>query len=161
LPDNWSLKKLLGQHPSRPFNPTVANTFFRAGEIEAWGRGIQRVFDACREAGTPEPRIQVEPGELWFEFPFSPGYLSSISLGSTTDETAQETPVKTPVKTFERILEILEVNPRLTLAEVAGMIGKSLSAVERASAKLVREGRLRYVGPRKGGHWEILGDHDG
>jgi ATP-dependent DNA helicase RecG len=94
---------------------------------------------------------------LWFEFPFSPGYLSSISLGSTTDETAQETPVKTP----ERILEILGVNPRLTLAEVAGTIGKSLSAVERASAKLVREGRLRYVGPRKGGHWEILGDHDG
>lgn len=40
------------------------------------------------------------------------------------------------------------------------MIGKSLSAVKRASAKLVREGRLRYVGPRKGGHWEIPGDDD-
>jgi len=32
-----------------------------------------------------------------------------------------------------------------------------LSAVERASAKLVKQARLRYVGPRKGGRWEVLG----
>ena len=53
LPEGWSLEKLLGQHPSRPFNPDVANAFFRAGEIETWGRGIQRILEACREAGTP------------------------------------------------------------------------------------------------------------
>jgi len=44
----------------------------------------------------------------------------------------------------------------LTLAEVAETIGKSLSAVERASAKLVKAGRLKYVGPRQGGHWEVI-----
>jgi ATP-dependent DNA helicase RecG len=134
------------------------------GGLES-GRGIQRVFEACRAAGTPQPLVQVEPGELWFEFPFAPAYLESIFSGKTTQETTQETPVKTPVetrvetpvKTPERILEVLRANPRLTLAEVAGRIGKSMSAVERASAKLVREGRLRYVGPRKGGHWEVLG----
>jgi len=46
----------------------------------------------------------------------------------------------------------------MTLLEVAEAIGRSLSAVERASAKLAKEGRLRYVGPRKGGHWEVLED---
>jgi ATP-dependent DNA helicase RecG len=131
------------------------------GEIEVWGRGIQRVFEACRAAGTPPPRVQVEPGELWFEFPFAPAYLESILSGKTTQGTPAKTPVETlvetPVKTPERILGVLRANPRLTLAEVAGGIGKSVSAVERASAKLVREGRLRYVGPRKGGHWEVLG----
>jgi len=64
--------------------------------------------------------------------------------------------VKTPVKTPERILELLRTNPTLTLSEVAEVIGKSKRAVERASAKLVNESRLRYVGPRKGGHWELL-----
>ena len=44
----------------------------------------------------------------------------------------------------------------MTLAEVAAQIGKSVSAVERASAKLVTEGQLKYVGPKKGGHWEVL-----
>ena len=31
LPENW----LLGPHPSQPYNPDVANAFFRAREIEA------------------------------------------------------------------------------------------------------------------------------
>lgn len=60
-------------------------------------------------------------------------YVESIFLGKTAQETAQETPVETtarmpvetPVKTPERILEVLRANPRLTLAEVAGRIGKS------------------------------------
>src|SRR5690606_34171836 len=41
LPEGWSMEKLLGRHPSRPYNPDIANTFFWSGDIEAWGRGIQ------------------------------------------------------------------------------------------------------------------------
>lgn len=40
LPETWTVKKLLAQDSSRPFNPLVANAFFCAGPIEAWGRGI-------------------------------------------------------------------------------------------------------------------------
>ena len=43
----------------------------------------------------------------------------------------------------------------MTLTEVASTIGKSLSAVERASSKLVKQGKLKHVGPQKGGHWEV------
>jgi ATP-dependent DNA helicase RecG len=68
---------------------------------------------------------------------------------------APKTPVKTPVKTPEAVLRLLKERPDMTLAEVADAIGKSLSAVERASAKLVKAGRLKYVGPKKGGHWEV------
>lgn len=67
-------------------------------------------------------------------------------------KTLVETPVKMPVK----ILTILKDHPEYTLTEVAAAIGKSLSAVERASAKLVKAGKLRRVGPAKGGHWEVL-----
>jgi ATP-dependent DNA helicase RecG len=80
LPENWSVEKLRKQHSSRPFNPSVANAFFRAGEIEAWGRGIERIFDACQEAGAPEPRIEYEPGDLWVEFLFPPEYLAVIPV---------------------------------------------------------------------------------
>ena len=156
LPDSWSVKKLLAQHPSRPFNPTIANTFFRAGEIEAWGRGIRHVFDACRKAKTPKPLIQVEPGEFCFEFPFSPAYLANISLGNATPKMSEEMSVEMSVEMSERILDVLRANPRLALAEVAGRIDKSVRTVERATTRLVREGRLRRVGPRKGGYWEVL-----
>ena len=48
LPDEWTIKNLLGKHRSRPYNPDIANVFFRAGEIEAWGRGIERMILACK-----------------------------------------------------------------------------------------------------------------
>lgn len=62
----------------------------------------------------------------------------------------------TTVKTPTAILLCLTASPSMTLTEVAAEIGKSLSAVERASSKLVKEGRLKYAGPKKGGHWEVL-----
>jgi len=40
--------------------------------------------------------------------------------------------------------------------QVAMRIGKSTSTVERAVAVLVKDGRLRFVGPRKSGRWEVL-----
>ena len=151
LPDQWTVGKLLGPHSSRPFNPNVANAFFRAGEIEAWGRGIQRIFDACRAAEASTPEIRYAPGDLTVEFPFPARYLAA--LAAVGDAGA---PVKTPVKTPVKIIACLKENPQMSLSEVAQAIGKSLSAVERASAGLVRAGKLRRIGPAKGGHWEVL-----
>jgi ATP-dependent DNA helicase RecG len=65
-------------------------------------------------------------------------------------------PVKTPVKTQDLILQFLKEQPNRTLAEVAEATSKSLSAIERASAKLVKTGRLKYIGPKKGGRWEVI-----
>jgi len=64
--------------------------------------------------------------------------------------------VKASVKTPVAILELLSRNPGMTLAEVAAEVGRSVRAVEMASTKLVKEGRLRHIGPQKGGRWEVL-----
>ena len=47
LPQGWTLKRFLGKHPSNEPNPDIANPFFRASEIEAWGCSIERIFAAC------------------------------------------------------------------------------------------------------------------
>ncbi len=145
LPPDWTVKKLKGKHPSRPFNPDIANAFFRAGVIEAWGRGIEHMVDSCRAADCPEPNFRCESG-LWVDFEFP----------ASIPETPVETPVEMTVETPGKILNFLRANPSATLADVATVIGKSLSTVERASSKLVNAGKLRFVGPRKGGHWEVL-----
>ena len=163
LPEGWGLDDLLREHASVPYNPLVANAFFRAGEIEAWGRGIQSIFQACREAGTPEPRIRLTGHDLWVDFDFSPVYLQTVSaLGSGEpitepgEKTSVKTSVKASVKTADALLELLRRNPQMTLAEVAAEVGRTVRAVEMASAKLAKAGRLRFVGPQKGGHWEVL-----
>ena len=155
LPQGWTVEKLRGEHASIPFNPDIANAFFRAGEIESWGRGIHQIFQSCLDAGGPEPRLHYEPNELLLEFPFSEDYLRELDLGQTHDGD-KKTSVKTSVKTPDALLKLLEQNPEMTLAEAAAKIGRTVRTVEMASAKLVKAGKLRYVGPQKGGHWEVI-----
>ena len=97
-------------------------------------------------AKVPEPGLRYEQSGLWIEFWFP----------KAVKKTMVETRVETRVETPGKILDYLLVNPNASLAEVATAIGKSLSAVERASSKLVKENKLRFIGPRKRGHWEVL-----
>jgi len=48
LPENWTVDRLTEKHPSKPFNPDIANTLFRAGYIESWGRGTIKIINACK-----------------------------------------------------------------------------------------------------------------
>ncbi len=70
LPSDWTIEKLLQKHSSQPFNPDLATVFFRAGLIEAWGRGIERILESCASAGVPPPTLRDEPTGLWIEFHF-------------------------------------------------------------------------------------------
>lgn len=40
LPEGWTVDTLMKPHNSRPYNPDIANVFYRTGYIEHWGRGI-------------------------------------------------------------------------------------------------------------------------
>ena len=94
LPPDWSVEQLTGEHSSRPHNPGLAYAFFRAGMIEAWGRGIRRIAHACETAGNPAPEWKVEPGGgLWLEFPYSTAYRRTADLlakHASADETGQK-----------------------------------------------------------------------
>jgi len=110
LPPDLTVERLLGKHSSQPFNPDVANAFFRAGMIEAWGRGIERMMGACEKAGTPVPEFDCEQTGLWTVFHYSPERM----VGAT-QETTQET-------TQEKILALLRFNPSMTRNELAANI---------------------------------------
>ncbi|MGB3918613.1 Fic family protein [Thiothrix litoralis] len=93
--------------------------------------------------------------------PFIAFILTMIrdALSSMEDKTLGKTRVKTQVKLAEQILLLLQQQPTITLAEVAETLGKSVSAIERAVAKLRKAGGLQRVGGSKGGYWEIeVGD---
>jgi len=87
LPEGWTTHTLLDPHASQLHNPDLANTFFRAGEIEAWGRGIARIFSACRLAGSPDPELKFEGGGFWMHFAFDEAYMRLITPEVTPEVT--------------------------------------------------------------------------
>lgn len=70
-------------------------------------------------------------------------------------ETKVKTRVQPKPRTPEQILSLLREQPELSLVEVAGVIGRAVSTVERAAARLQAEERLRHVGPKKSGRWDV------
>lgn len=118
LPHEWTAAKLKEKHASQPFNPDIANAFFRAGSIEAWGRGIELMVGACRQIGFPEPVLEYETSGLWVNFQFPEQAAPRTAPGE-----------KTRKKTREKILRLLRDNPRLSTEELAEALGITRKAV--------------------------------
>ena len=64
--------------------------------------------------------------------------------------------VKMSEEMSEKILTILQSDPQHTASQLATALGVTTRTIERAIAALRKEGRLRRIGPTKGGRWEVL-----
>lgn len=106
LPASWTADKLLAPHDSRPPNPDIANSFFRAGLIEAWGRGYDKIREACKEAGAPRPTVELDGGlRISWKWQVSRPRAGVVST-EVTDPVAD--PVGDPVA---RLLRLLRTGP--------------------------------------------------
>ena len=109
LPDGWTVDTLLSSHRSMPYNPDIANTFFRAGEVEAWGRGIERIIKGCNEDGFSTVDFRYDACGLWTTFSYQyparvVGHEENIKKTTpTTTLTGHETTKETSRKHQENI----------------------------------------------------------
>jgi ATP-dependent DNA helicase RecG len=61
-------EKLTKPHESKPWNPIIANVFYRAGIIERWGSGTLNIIDWCDENGNPPPNWSEQAGSVFVTF---------------------------------------------------------------------------------------------
>jgi len=60
MPANLSsTEKLFEKHSSKPFNPKLADIFFKSGMIEAWGRGFDKIKESCEKYDAPLPEYNI------------------------------------------------------------------------------------------------------
>ena len=98
------VEDLMKTHRSQSYNPLIANAFFRSGQIESWGRGIEKIAETCKAWGKPSPIIEFKRG---CEFSVTFYSDANISTNFTTNITINEAQ--------KRILTIMAVNPRVTV----------------------------------------------
>ena len=83
-------------------------------------------------------------------------------LGSTSSRTSgkrtvrrSESSAPATSKTSGKIIELVKENANVTIPELSGIIGVSDRSVERNLRKLQDQGKLRRIGPARGGYWEV------
>ena len=152
--EDWTIENLLGSHRSRPYNPDVANVFFRAGEIETWGRGIERIVKVCKSYGCPDPTFRYSTGEMWMIFHFSKEYQKGIK--ENLQNGLPKMSSKMSSKTQGDIIRLMEENPQISTREMATILGLVQRTIIRNINDLKAAGLIKRVGPAKGGRWETL-----
>jgi len=91
------------------YNPPIAAAFFRAGYIETWGRGIEKINHECDVAGVHKP-------DYYYEF-------AGLMITFQEDIKGKTRVEKAKLKTLDLILETLSTYPNMTLANVAKKLG--------------------------------------
>ncbi|MBQ3801593.1 MAG: putative DNA binding domain-containing protein [Treponema sp.] len=147
FPSDWTADTLLQKHRSLPHNPDIATTFFRAGFIESWGRGIEKICTLCKEYGIPSPEYTVHSNDIMMLF----------KAGEPVNEAENEAePINDPInEPINEVLAVIRDYPALSKEKIAEKIGMSRATVTRALAKLVEAGKIQRIGSNKTGYWKV------
>jgi len=143
LPTNWTVAKLKVKHPSQPNNPDIANCFFRAGLIEAWGRGTLKIINACKLAKVELPVFNYELDEFSVTFTYTTKQVTTAKIPTTAT-------------TADKVLQLIVENNEITIPELARVIGVAEITIKRALRELQQQGKLMREGGNKSGHWEVM-----
>ena len=166
LPEDLYIEKLIGKHTSKPRNPKMAEAFYRAGFIEAWGRGIEKVISAFKAEKLTPPTFSEDQGGMTVNILREK--FKAVNLSGTTYINQYKNPERTEpnrtktepnrTKTEQkiRIIELISKNPGITRVEISNALGLHESSIQRRLEALVRDGKLRHIGPTNGGFWEVL-----
>lgn len=68
LPFGLTPEALTRPHQSLPWNPLIAQSFFRRGIIETWGRGTLKMMELTEQAGLTAPEFESGGGEVVVRF---------------------------------------------------------------------------------------------
>lgn len=127
LPMGWTLDKLMGQHKSLLRNPSLATTFYRAGLIESFGRGIGTILSQFKDCPEFEPIFEADSG-------FSVTFKNELYC--------KQLAVQGRAGPEKVILDYLAANHSGTYAEITNGTGLSSRQVQRLSGILHEKGLI-------------------
>ena len=79
FPEELASKNLFEKHYSKLYNPLIAQTFFKAGFIESWGRGFEKIKTECEKSNTSLPEIEIQTNGVMVKCNPSKIYMDLLS----------------------------------------------------------------------------------
>ena len=129
----------------KPFNPIIANVFYKAGFIENWGRGTLNIIDECISYGLPKPTFEYEWAAVKVTF-YKPknnvGINEGINVGINVG--------------INELYKFIEKNQPVRISYIKEYFNQvSTRTLERWIKKLKDEDKIEYIGSKKTGGYYI------
>ena len=155
-PELDSADKLFMKHSSKPYNPKLANVFFKSGMIEAWGRGFEKIKEACALYDGPLPEYRISKSGIMVLCKACDRYLDLLSGNEKIDSIISDERImsekmselkKEPIV---QIVNYLKGNEEITTAKGMEITGKSEAQVRRYLKALCDLGMIKSTRTTKG-----------
>jgi ATP-dependent DNA helicase RecG len=154
LEHGWTIEDLIAAHRSQPHNPLIAGGFFRSGQIESWGRGLDRITEACRSWRKRDPVFDFKHGNE-----FSVTFFSDVDITArdtnrdTNKDTNKDTNRDTLSETQNELLKLMMENPQITAKQISDELDINERNVKKNIKALKDAGLIERVGTTRTGHW--------
>ena len=163
FPAGWTADTLMKKHGSRPHNPDIANCFFRAGLVEIWGRGIEKICDTCRTHGVPQPAYTVYAEDIMVMFaagsaagrPAIRTYVSEL-MSESMSELVDKSMTKLERTRFLALLEHMKEHDSISSAEAALALGVDRKAASRLLRRAETLGVMTSDGKTKNKKYRMI-----
>ncbi len=154
MPDNLSsTEKLFEKHSSKPFNPRLAGIFFKSGMIEAWGRGFDKIKDACEKYNNaPLPEYSISDVGIMVLCKPCEQYMKLLYAGNPLIKNERIMSGLLSEREMNNVIEIIRyLDDNDTIDNVKGreLTGKSAATVRRYLSRLCDVGLLEQIGTSK------------
>jgi len=145
LPEDFTVQTLLDKHPSRPYNKTIAEIFFKTGFIEAWGRGISKIITGFELAKLPVPEFKNTMG----------GILVSIyRKKNNANEGVSEGVSEGVNEGVNELFDLIKSHPGKRTPFLADKLTTSVKNIERWIQILKKTDKIEFIGSsKKGGYY--------
>ena len=156
LPEGWTVDTFMKAHESEPYNPKIANVFYRAGFIESWGQGIKKICDECRAIGADLPEYNLVGTSLRISFKALEKALIREDIANKQNGTLDGTLGGTlDGKKKKNILKSIKENPSITQTSHAQKHNVSLRTVKRVIKHLTDNKIIERKDGKRFGSWII------
>lgn len=158
LPEGYDETVLYSKHSSKPRNRNIADTMFKAGFIDIWGRGYKKIRDGFEAAGMPMPKVQNFCGGVLITIERTKFMqISGITYnGGNSGGSGGSLAVVQLSERQKKICEAIKSNPKVTVEKMAVELSIAKRTLERELAALQKTGVLVREGNTSAGHWVFI-----
>lgn len=134
-----TVEDLSRSHPSRPHNKLIADVFYKAGFIESWGRGTQRIIEYCLAEDLPAPVFEWKMGCLYLTF-----------VNERVNERVNELS-----ETENIVLLAISRAPNITQRALAHELNMTEQYIRKIMKGLKDKEVIKRIGSDKTGFWHV------
>ncbi len=156
-----STDKLFMKHSSKPYNPKLAGIFFKSGMIEAWGRGFDKIREACAKYNAALPEYTISESGIMVLCKACDKYLQLLT-GNKNNSLISDKRIVSELMSgkmkepIQQILEYLKYNNTITTTKGMEITGKSEAQVRRYLKVLTDCGVIASKKTTKGNKYTML-----